>query len=169
MHLLIKMICSYFHFTYYYFHCVICNSEASEYIANTPSQWKMTLHCNVVSDWLGACTKWSMASTMYYVSFTIRYRIRGSRLLWDTYAFRRLRLRIDLVNWSEECRCKDIFLWKNCHLFRIGRPIPWDKQVAAHRTGCRASHQITLNCTVWSVRPPRYHWLQLCNCRCVLL
>ena len=26
----------------------------------TPSQWKTTLHCNVVSHWLGAYTKWSL-------------------------------------------------------------------------------------------------------------
>ena len=28
-------------------------------IVNAPSQWETTLHCNVVSHWLGACTKWS--------------------------------------------------------------------------------------------------------------
>ena len=26
-----------------------------------PSQWEITLHCNVVSNWLGAYTKWSLA------------------------------------------------------------------------------------------------------------
>ena len=27
---------------------------------NAASQWETTLHCNVVSHWLGACTKWSL-------------------------------------------------------------------------------------------------------------
>ena len=30
-----------------------------------PSQWETTLHCNVVSHWLGACTKWALG---YYSS-----------------------------------------------------------------------------------------------------
>ena len=29
---------------------------------NAPSQWETTLHCNVVSHWLGAYTKWSLIS-----------------------------------------------------------------------------------------------------------
>ena len=31
----------------------------SDRVVNTPSQWEATLHGNVVSHWLGACTKWS--------------------------------------------------------------------------------------------------------------
>ena len=31
-----------------------------------PSQWKMTLQSNVVSHWLGACTKWSSLFLMHY-------------------------------------------------------------------------------------------------------
>ena len=29
------------------------------HFVNVPSQWEATLHCNVVSHWLGAFTKWS--------------------------------------------------------------------------------------------------------------
>ena len=31
-----------------------------DYFAYAPSQWETTLHCNVVSHWLGAYTKWSL-------------------------------------------------------------------------------------------------------------
>ena len=31
-----------------------------DHFVNAPSQWEMTLHCNVVSHWLGAYTKWSL-------------------------------------------------------------------------------------------------------------
>ena len=31
---------------------------------NAPSQWEVTLHCNVVSHWLGAFTKWSLGNHM---------------------------------------------------------------------------------------------------------
>ena len=31
-----------------------------DHFVNAPSQWKTTLHCNVVSHWSGAYTKWSM-------------------------------------------------------------------------------------------------------------
>ena len=32
----------------------------SNHFVYVPSQWEMTLHCNVVSHWLGAYTKWSL-------------------------------------------------------------------------------------------------------------
>ena len=35
-----------------------CLSYKDHYV-NAPSQWETTLQCNVVSHWLGACTKWS--------------------------------------------------------------------------------------------------------------
>ena len=35
-----------------------------------PSQWEMMLHCNVVSHWLGACTKWSLSLNSQHDSFT---------------------------------------------------------------------------------------------------
>ena len=28
---------------------------------NAPSQWEMTLHCNIISYWLGTYTKWSLS------------------------------------------------------------------------------------------------------------
>ena len=31
-----------------------------DHFVNAPSQWEMTLHCNLVSHWLGAYTKWSL-------------------------------------------------------------------------------------------------------------
>ena len=36
-----------------------------DYFVNAPSQWGMTLHCNVFSHWLGAFTKWSLNIVVY--------------------------------------------------------------------------------------------------------
>ena len=36
-----------------------CNISKDHFV-NAPSQWEVTLHCNVVSLWLGAFTKWSL-------------------------------------------------------------------------------------------------------------
>ena len=35
-------------------------SNMQDHFVNAPSQWKMTLHCNIAFHWLGAYTKWSM-------------------------------------------------------------------------------------------------------------
>ena len=40
--------------TKYIFVCVSCRDHF------VPSQWEKTLHCNVISHWLGAYTKWSL-------------------------------------------------------------------------------------------------------------
>ena len=37
---------------------LFCSSR--DHFVYAPSQWQMTLHCNVVSHWLGAYTKWSL-------------------------------------------------------------------------------------------------------------
>ena len=34
-----------------------------EYFLYAPSQWETTLHCNVVSHWLGAYTNWSLGAS----------------------------------------------------------------------------------------------------------
>ena len=31
-----------------------------DHFVNAPSQWETMLQCNVISHWLGACTKWSL-------------------------------------------------------------------------------------------------------------
>ena len=31
-----------------------------DHFVNAPSQWETTLHCNIISHWLGAYTKWSL-------------------------------------------------------------------------------------------------------------
>ena len=39
---------------------MLCMSRYRDHFVHSPSQWKDTLHCSVVSHWLGACTKWSL-------------------------------------------------------------------------------------------------------------
>ena len=34
--------------------------SARDHFVNVPSQWEMALHCNIVSHWLDAYTKWSL-------------------------------------------------------------------------------------------------------------
>ena len=41
--------------------CSIQNDTRDHFVYVT-SQWEMTLHCNVISHWLGTCTKWSLVS-----------------------------------------------------------------------------------------------------------
>ena len=43
----------------------------SGHFVNAPSQWETTLHCNVVSHWLGTFIKWSL----YCISLDIHVRI----------------------------------------------------------------------------------------------
>ena len=39
---------------------VVSSIKQKQHFVYVPSQWKTTLHCNVVSHWLGAYTKWSL-------------------------------------------------------------------------------------------------------------
>ena len=56
-----------------------------------PSQWETTLHCNVVSHWLGTITKWSLGimvslgfqSRMIIISYTLS---REYRVAWNRYS-----------------------------------------------------------------------------------
>ena len=50
-----NLISSSFHIV---FNVVIYYSR--DYFVNAPSQWEMTLQCNIISHWLGAYTKWSL-------------------------------------------------------------------------------------------------------------
>ena len=36
------------------------STDIRDHFAYAPSQWEMMLHCNVISHWLGAYTKWSL-------------------------------------------------------------------------------------------------------------
>ena len=43
------------------------------YFVNASSQWETTLHCNVVSHWLGAFTKWSLVFGYFLWGVMITY------------------------------------------------------------------------------------------------
>ena len=45
---------------------------ARDHFVYVPSQWETMLQCNVVSHWLGACTKWSLCSLSKRVSYIVR-------------------------------------------------------------------------------------------------
>ena len=42
-----------------------------------PSQWEMTLQCNIVLHWLGIYTKWSLQYTMKQGSYFMEYTLTG--------------------------------------------------------------------------------------------
>ena len=37
-------------------------------LCECPSQWEMTLHCNVISHWLDIYTKWSLGPNWWYIN-----------------------------------------------------------------------------------------------------
>ena len=42
------------------FFSVVSRDTCRDHFVYVPSQWETTLHCNVVSHWLGTYTKWSL-------------------------------------------------------------------------------------------------------------
>ena len=54
-----------------YFSQTLTNDTFRDNFVNAPSQWDMTLYCNVVSHWLGAYTKWSLH--LMVVPLIVRY------------------------------------------------------------------------------------------------
>ena len=63
--------------------------SARDYFMHAPSQWGTTLQCNVVSHWLGACTKWFLQFTLNILQSLISNKVtkethslRYSCLLW---------------------------------------------------------------------------------------
>ena len=50
-------------------HLRLSNSKGTfvrDCFVNAPSQWKMTLQCNVISHWLGAYAKWSLIYALFW-------------------------------------------------------------------------------------------------------
>ena len=50
------------------------HTYTQDHFVYVPSQWETTLHCNIVSHWLGAYTKWSLAQDINYVQ-TQQYKL----------------------------------------------------------------------------------------------
>ena len=57
---------------------------------NTPRQWETTSHCNVVSHWPGAFTKWSLAISFRWSYDTIQNTRPRSRAPYHGYAMRKI-------------------------------------------------------------------------------
>ena len=76
-----------------------------DHFVNAPSQWEMTLHCNVISHWLGAYTKWS------------RYHFEWSR--WHENMFPCTGSRVNancdqIASWGGAWfRTQDLWIWQN--------------------------------------------------------
>ena len=52
-----------------------------DHFVNAPSQWETTLHCNVVSHWLGAFIKWSVHDIMSY-KYRMSYLLLRNQASW---------------------------------------------------------------------------------------
>ena len=61
-----------------------------DHFVHAPSQWEMTLHCNVISHWLGAYTKWSLVHIpgiilcMHLANERQCYKVTSSVIGWAT-------------------------------------------------------------------------------------
>ena len=98
-----------------------------------PRQWETTLQCNVVSRWLGACTKWSLsvsgASRMYsfaailsmyysciihcnidlhYLSISLESLVMYLNVTWDVLTWKRF------PHYWSFCEISLLLAWKNC-------------------------------------------------------
>ena len=52
-----------------------------DHFVYVPSQWETTLHCNVVSHWLGAYTKWFLLTSIFVVVSQVEIVNKSSRLI----------------------------------------------------------------------------------------
>ena len=73
-------------------HCgdkTVVRSSYIVYIVYAPSQWKRMLQCNIVSDWLGAYTKWSLEThdVIRYVRCMVHYFHRYQRCQVRNYTY----------------------------------------------------------------------------------
>ena len=60
--------------------CRILVLLTRDYSVHAPSQWETTLHCNVVSHWLGAYTNWSLLTKVYCLSYDLKLSLSDLKL-----------------------------------------------------------------------------------------
>ena len=116
-----------------------------DHFVNAPNQWETTLHCNVVSHWLGAYTKWPLCMlkkrmTIYFLwqflflccccCFVVVYIISISTTVSQHNRYRYFVLKLAQVflnlhglyaYWWYICRISD---W-NVRCFQTARPVTW--------------------------------------------
>ena len=74
---------------------------ADAHFVSAPSQWKMTLQCNVVSHWLAAYTKWSLHKPWHWLC-----RTNGSLSLTR-------KDRIGVIYWApSQYKDRLIYVWR---------------------------------------------------------
>ena len=106
----------------------ICRAHS----VHAPCQWETTLHCNVVSHWLGAYTKWSLYIWLHKTYIISWYQ--GNSLLKYTGMFSHLyviffRKYLDIVVF---CSC--IFFSWHWAGVRNYEPSPWKTQGPIYHT-----------------------------------
>ena len=86
-----------------------------DHFVYTPSQWETTLHCNVVSHWLRAFTKWSLHAVLWSQPKHCHHCLCVSQLIkyLGKYAFSFLYFS---EFYSHEYRI--LFLWHDPQVFR---------------------------------------------------
>ena len=68
---------------------------AWNHFVHTPSQWETTLHCNVVSHWLGACTARSLGPSQNCL--WVAYTVINAWTKWLTFC--RWHLQVHFLHW----------------------------------------------------------------------
>ena len=75
-----------------------CELWTGDHFVNAPSQWRTMLHCNVVSHWLGAYTKWSLAMECPLWVHSPTYILHLSLSNWMEYC---IMMKFTLTNLSK--------------------------------------------------------------------
>ena len=98
---------------------------------NVPSQWEMTLHCNVVSHWLGAYTTWSLLLIIciwiYIILCVDHNKIRCSQYhIMCYHACCLSAIRLYLTHWGRDkmpaffqMTFSNVFSWMKMFEFRL--------------------------------------------------
>ena len=81
--------------------CIRCHVVHKDHFAYAPSQWEATLHCNVVSHWLGAYTKFCICTQPMRGDISL-YGCRPSL----AGHMHKILYQIHLVTWLCEIWCK---------------------------------------------------------------
>ena len=112
-----------------------------DHFVHAPSQWETMLHCNIVSQWLGVYTKWSVQE-MFGIEFWIKFH-------WDICSWRT----------NSMAKCKTaltplLMHWSYCSL--CTKPSHWWQDIIASDSGSVPNRR---QATAWTDddQAPQFH------------
>ena len=125
-----------------------------DHFVHAPRQWEMTLHCNIVSRWLGAYTKWSL----------------GTKWLSVATSSNNIQVMPSLMCFVNEIQIKMQALW--CHqmetfstLLAFVRGIHWSLVISPHKGQPHGALMFSLICA-WTNGWAVFNHLYASDLRC---